>query len=125
MISRPQFNIEVNQNSTFKLTIQITGPDGVTPFGVSDWTFSGSIKENYLESPVPLLYFTASVLDVANSIVEFSLIPYQTAVLTQASYFYDCTGTKHSPTPDEVYRILEGRVKVYPGVTDPHLTDPD
>jgi hypothetical protein len=60
---------------------------------------------------------------MSQSIIEFSLTPYQTAVLAQPSYYYDFIGTNYVTTPDEVYRILEGKVKVYPGVTDSSLTD--
>ena len=127
-ISRPIFNIEVNQNATFKLTLQMTSESlDVSPgafINITDWNFSGSIKQQYADKDPPYMFFTASKLDAARGIVEFSLSAHQTEKLTKALYYYDFIGTtNYSASPDDVYRILEGKVKVYPGVTDSSLVD--
>ena len=121
-MTRPVFNIEINQNATFKMSLQLTST-GSIPLDITSWSFSGSVKQNYTDADPPLVFFTASIIDVPNAVVEFSLTPYQTERLSESNYYYDFIGTNYSTTPDEVYRILEGKVKVYPGVTDSSLTD--
>jgi hypothetical protein len=117
-ISRPIYNIEVNQNATFKLSLELRDSASVL-IPINSWSFSGSIKQNYADVDPPLMFFTASA-DVGTSTIEFSLTPNQTQLLDQPNYYYDFTGTNWSTVPDEIYRILEGKVKVYPGVTDPN-----
>jgi hypothetical protein len=120
----PTYNIDIFQNATFKMSIQLTNSgSGSSPIDITGWSFSGSIKQNYEDSDPSLIYFSASVLDPTQSIVMFSLTPTQTAQLTQPIYYYDCIAVNYPVAPDEVYRILQGRVKVSPGVTDAHIID--
>ena len=120
--SRPRYDININQNATFKMSIQVTNVSG-SPIDINNWSFSGSIKQNYTDNDPPILFFSCSVLDFSQSLISFMLNPYQTEVLSQPSYYYDFIGTNYSTTPDEVYRLLEGKVRVHPGITDPSLTD--
>jgi len=122
MASRPVYDLEINQNATFKMSIQLTDISG-SPLDISNWDFSGSIKEKLTDPDPPLLFFAASVVDVTQSIVSLSLTPAQTTLLTSAAYVYDVIGTNYSTTPDEVYRVLQGKVKVNTGITDPTVTE--
>jgi hypothetical protein len=113
-----QHNITVNQYSTFKETIMLT-TSGSVPLTIVSWSFTGSIRSSF-ESPTSSnIYFTMSVDSVPSAIVTFSLPPWETARLSQKKYFYDIIATNVSPNPDEIYRLLEGKVMVNQGIT-PH-----
>jgi hypothetical protein len=113
-MTQPIYDIAVNQNATFKMSFQLTDSASV-PIDITSWSFTGSIKTS-VQDTAPLLMFTASA-DVTQSIVTISLTPFQTNQLTTTSYVYDIIATNIAPTIDEVYRILQGKVKVNLGVT--------
>ena len=115
-MSLPVYNIEINQNASFKLAVQLTD-SASQPLNITSWSFSGSIKET-TASPDPSLMFFNIAADVSSSIITLSLLPSQTTLLTKTAYVYDVIATNLDPAPDEVYRILQGKVKVNPGVTD-------
>jgi len=113
-MTQPIYDIAVNQNATFKMSFQLTDSASV-PIDITSWSFTGSIKET-AQSTTTLATFTASA-DVTQSIVTISLTPFQTNQLTSTAYVYDIIATNIGPTVDEVYRILQGKVKVNLGVT--------
>lgn len=113
-MTQPIYDIAVNQNATFKMSFQLTDSASV-PISMLSWSFTGSIKATP-QDITPLLMFTTSV-DVTQSIVTISLIPFQTNQLTTTSYVYDIIATNIAPTINEVYRILQGKVKVNLGIT--------
>lgn len=122
MASQPTYDISINQNATFKMSIQLTDVNG-SPLNITSWSFSGSIKENVTDPDPPLLFFTTSIADPSQSVVNISLTPAQTTMLSKTAYVYDVIATNYSTTPDEVYRVLQGKIKVSLGITDPSVTE--
>ncbi len=120
--NRPSYDININQNATFKMSIQLAN-SGSSSIDITGWSFSGSIKENYTDPDPALVYFSHSIVDFSQSIVMFTLTPTQTGTLTKGMYYYDIIAVNYSKVPDEVYRLLQGRAKVSPGVTDGYIID--
>lgn len=121
-MAQPIYDININQNATFKFSIQLQDASG-SALNIVSWSFSGSIKRLSSDADPPFLFFTCSVVDLTQSIVRISLTPAQTTQLTDPNYVYDVIGTNYTTTPDEVYRILQGKVRVNPGITDPSVTE--
>lgn len=113
-MTQPTYDIGINQNATFKMSFQLTDSASVK-LNIVSWSFTGSIKETP-QSLTATTIFTASA-DVTQSIVTISLPPFWTNQLTQPVYVYDIIATNTAAAPAEVYRILQGKVKVNFGVT--------
>lgn len=109
------FDISLDQFASFNMTMQITDT-GSVPVSIVSWSFSGSVKEHY--NRTTLTTFSIDILDVTQSIIRFSLHPHQTGLFTKPTYVYDIIATNVTPNPDEVYRLLEGKVIPRPGVTE-------
>lgn len=123
MTSQPIYNITINQNATFKMSVQLTDESG-SALAISGWQFSGSLKANYDDPDPPVAYFSASVESPSQSLLTFTLTPTQTGVLdSQCIYYYDLIAVNYTLAPDEVYRILQGKARISPGVTDAHIND--
>ena len=108
------YDIEVNQFATYKAALTFTDASNV-PLSIASWSFTGSIREAYT-SPV-IMNFDIDILSVPSASIQLRLDPSQTSTLTGSKYVYDVIAGNVSPNPDEVYRMLEGKVKVRPGVT--------
>lgn len=115
-------NFDINQNATFEYPFQLLDSESNAPINIFNWSFSASIKRMFTD-PNPLIYFTASITDVSQSIVTVRLTPNQTAQLTGSRYVYDITATDLSESPDVVYRLAQGKIKVYLGSTYPTVTE--
>lgn len=110
----PKYDIEVNQFATFKLPLSFTDATGI-PLDISAWSFTGSIRPTFTDPP--LMNFTISVISLASASIMLRLDPSQTSQLENPKYLYDVIAYNVTPNPDEVYRMIEGKVKVNPGVT--------
>jgi len=122
MASQPIYDLNINQNATFKFSLQLTDASG-SALDITGWDFSGSIKGQTIDPDPPLMFFTTSIVDFTQSIINVSLTPAQTTQLVNSQYVYDIIATNYSTTPDEVYRILQGKIKVNAGITDPSVTE--
>lgn len=92
----------------------LTDPSG-SPIILTNWSFTGSLKENYQQTGSTAT-FTCTVTDPSGSISI--TLPYTEArKLVKKKYVYDVIATNITPTPPEVYRILEGQAFVDLGVT--------
>lgn len=120
MASQPIFDLNINQNSTFKFNMQLKDSSG-SVLDITSWSFTGSIKEGKTSPDPSILFFTMSVVDLTASILEAYLTPSQTTQLVNPAYVYDIIATNYATTPDEVYRILQGKIKVSPGITDSNI----
>lgn len=107
-------DIEVKQFATYKAVMSFTDADGV-PVDISAWSFTGSIRETF-DSPV-ITDFNIEVLSLVSASIEVRLDPSQTSMFTGSKYQYDIIAGNVTPNPDEVYRLMEGKVKVRRGVT--------
>lgn len=110
------YDIDINQNATYKISLQLNNSASL-PLNIVSWSFSGSIRQQYGDPDPPVVSFTASA-DVTSSILNLSLTPNQTSLLSQSRYVYDVIAVNYTVSPDEVYRLLQGKVRVHPGVTD-------
>lgn len=117
----PVYNINLDQNATFKFSLQLLTSGNIL-FNIASWSFSGSIKQGVSDADPPIAQFTMSA-DTSSSTIHASLTPDQTKLLNQRHYVYDIIGTNYAIVPDEVLRLLQGKVKVNLGVTDPPPTD--
>jgi hypothetical protein len=110
-----RFDLEMNQRATFNVSLVLTDTSG-SNIDISGWSFTGSIKNNFLETS-SVANFTTEPLPELSAVV-ISMPPSETAKLVKRRYVYDIIATNVSPDPDEVYRILEGKVKVDLAVTN-------
>jgi hypothetical protein len=115
-------DLNINQHASFKLTYQLLDSASATALDITSWSFSASISQQFVDL-LPSVYFTSSVVDLTQSIVEFTLTPAQTALMTGTRYVYDIVGIDKSTTPDTVYRLAQGKVRVYLGSTIPTVTE--
>lgn len=108
-------DIYVNQNATFKMSFSLTDSASGTPIDITSWSFSGSVAT--FSDATPITYFTMSVISPSSSSVQMELTPSQTELLTSSYYYYDVIAANAAPVPPEVYRLLQGKVKVNLGIT--------
>ena len=113
-----KLNITIEQNASLGLTFNLREDDGVTPTSIAGWTFTGSIKQTYQDA-VPLTSFTMSVNSISSASVEAFLSADQTWLLNGSTYVYDFIANNPNTTPEETYRLMYGRAKIIPGVTQP------
>lgn len=110
-----KYDLNINQRATFQLSLVLTDETG-SLIDITGWSFTGSIKNNYSET-ASVASFTTSA-SVAQSAVIITMPPSETEKLVKRRYVYDIIATDIAPNPDEVYRIMEGKVKVDLGVTN-------
>jgi hypothetical protein len=106
------------QNQTFRLPFTLFQDDGVTPINLTGWSFTGSIKAQVSDT-VPLLFFTASIIEPTSGSVQLYLSADTTWLLTKPKYVYDVIANNTTITPIETLRLLKGKVSVNAGVTEP------
>jgi hypothetical protein len=112
------YDICILQNQTFELPFQLYNDDGVTAINLSGWSFTGSIKSQFTD-PVPALYFTSSIVNASSGSIKLYLSAETTWMLTGSKYVYDVIGNNSNVTPVETLRLMQGKVSVRPGVTEP------
>lgn len=112
----PIYDIFVNQYASFDMTMQLNDSTG-SALPIINWGFTGSIKTNVDTDP-PITKFNIIVVDITSSLINISLIPCQSALLNKPQYMYDILATNNNVNPVEVYRLVQGKVKVSLGVTD-------
>ena len=112
------YDICILQNQTFELPFQMYDDNGVTPINLTGWSFTGSIKSTFTDA-APTLSFTASIVDAASGSIKLYLGAETTWQLTNPKYVYDVIANNSNITPTETLRIMQGKVSVKPGVTEP------
>jgi hypothetical protein len=112
------YDICILQNQTFELPFQMYDDNGVTPINLTGWSFTGSIKSTFTDA-TPALIFTSSILDSVSGSVKLYLSAETTWQLTNPKYVYDVIGNNSNITPTETLRLMQGKVSVKPGVTEP------
>jgi archaellin len=105
-------------NQTFELVFYLKQDDGVTSIDLTNWSFTGSIKEQFADQ-TPVMFFTSSIVDVASGSVKLYLGASTTWQLTSPKYVYDVISNNENVTPVETLRILQGKISTRPGVTEP------
>ena len=110
----PSYDINVNQFATFKLPLSFTDVNNA-PLDISAWAFTGSVRLS-VDTPV-ITNFDISIISLASASILLRLDPSKTSQFTSSKYIYDVIAYNVTPNPDEVYRLIEGKVKVSRGVT--------
>lgn len=105
------------QNQTFTLPLTLRNDDG-TLKDLSAWSFTGSIKEKTTDR-VPSLFFTCSVALPVSGTLSLYLSADTTWALTGSKYVYDLIGNNTAVSPVETTRLMQGKITIKPGVTEP------
>lgn len=111
------YDLCILQNQTYRLPLTFKNDDG-SPIDLSAWSFTGSIKEKFTDT-VPVLNFTVEIISAVSGSIALYLSADTTWTLTKPKYVYDLIGTNTTPNPDETLRMMQGKVSVKPGVTEP------
>jgi hypothetical protein len=112
------YDLCILQNQTFELPLQLYQDDNVTPINLTGWSFTGSIKTQ-LGSPDTLMFFTASIVDISSGSIKLYLDANSTWQLNTTKYVYDVIGNNSNVSPVETLRLMQGKVTVKLGVTEP------
>lgn len=104
MIYPATYDIVVLQNSTFKMRLNASSSG--SPINVSGYVFDADIC--YATGGI-ITSFSSEVISAASGIVDFELVPSQTADFTEGEYKYDLNAT--SPNGERYY-WLKGALTV-------------
>lgn len=105
-----EFNI--GQGETFKVLATVENADTGGYLDITDYTFTGQVRENYTTSEVAASFTFTTVSAVSGSFY-IELTPTDTLNLTQRKYVYDVKMTSGSISR----RIIEGYFTVRPAST--------
>jgi hypothetical protein len=111
------YDICVLQNQTFNLILTFENDDG-TPKDLTHWSFTGSIKQKFSDR-APTMFITSSVISAASGTLRLYISADDTWMLTSPRYFYDLISNDSSASPPETLRLMQGKVVVKSGVTEP------
>jgi len=106
-----EFNI--GQGETFKILATLENADSGSYLDITDYTFSGQVRENYNTDEIAATIGVSKVAPFVSGNIVVELTPTQTLELTQRKYVYDIKMTSGSITR----RILEGYFVVRPAAT--------
>lgn len=112
------YDICIFQNQTYRLPMLLVNRDG-QPIDLSSWTFSASIKDRVGNDADPVLNFTSSLFPANSGWVSFYLSADTTWALNKTRYTYDIIGTDNFISPPETVRLLQGKIFLKNGVTEP------
>jgi hypothetical protein len=114
MAELTEFN--VGQGETFRIAATIISDSGSIPLNITNYTFSGQVRENYTTDEVAATFTITKLPPFNSGSVMVELTPDQTLALTQRKYVYDVNMVSGSVTPIK-RRILEGALTVRPTAT--------
>ena len=110
-------DFQVGQGETFKLLVQLKNrTDNDTPLDITDYTFTGQVRENYTTDEVAAAFSFEKVLPYTSGSIYIRLSSDQTMTMNQRKYVYDVNISSGS-IDSTVRRILEGGLTVRPTVT--------
>jgi hypothetical protein len=116
------YDLNIIKGSTFSARVIASNADG-TPVDLSSYQTRGYVKQRYSDSgvlldlgPVPTAgYETSGYIDILVPATGTEVLP-----VTQAVYDIEMYGPTGSQ--DFVLKLLDGRVNIYPEVTNPNST---
>lgn len=106
-----KFNLIIDQGSTFKASITVFDLNN-TNFDITPYSIRGQIRE-YYDSANSVVNFTTAKANAQLGIFTIELTANQTSVIESGDYVYDV----EIDDTVNVFRIVEGYVKVTPEVT--------
>jgi hypothetical protein len=108
---------QIGQGETFKVLVQLKNrSNNNTPLDITNYVFSGQLRENYTTDEVAATFSFEKILPYTSGSLFIKLAAEDTLSLTQRKYVYDINYTSGSVIPT-VRRILEGGLTVRPTVT--------
>lgn len=114
MAELTEFNI--GQGETFRIGATIISDSGSIPLNITDYTFSGQVRENYTTDEVAATFTITKLTPLNSGSIMVELTPEQTLTLNQRRYVYDINMVSGSVTPIK-RRILEGALTIRPTAT--------
>jgi len=110
-------DFQVGQGETFKILVQLLNrSDNNTPLDITNYAFTGQVRENYTTEEVAATFSFEKLLPYNSGSIYIKLDSDDTMLLTQRRYVYDVNITSGSGEPT-VRRVLEGGLAVRPTVT--------
>lgn len=114
MAELTEFNI--GQGETFRFAATIISDSGSIPLNITDYTFTGQVRENYTTDEVTASFTITKLPPFNSGSVMIELTPAQTLTLNQRRYVYDINIASGSVSPIK-RRILEGALTIRPTAT--------
>lgn len=114
MAELTEFNI--GQGETFRFAATIISDSGSIPLNITDYTFTGQVRENYTTDEVAASFTITKLPPFNSGSVMIELTPAQTLTLNQRRYVYDINIASGSVSPIK-RRILEGALTIRPTAT--------
>lgn len=105
--------LSIGQGETFKILITIQNNSSSVPLDITDYAFSGQIRENYTTDDIAATFNFTKITPNNSGSFYIELTPVQTSELNQRKYVYDINMTSGSISR----RILEGAFTVRPTAT--------
>lgn len=110
-------DFQIGQGETFKILLQLKNrSNNNIPMDITDYVFSGQLRENYTTDEVAATFSFEKALPMNSGSLFIKLDADQTLQLTQRKYVYDVNITSGSTGP-VTRRILEGGFTIRPTVT--------
>lgn len=109
-------SLDINQGESFCFNLTANNADG-TSFNLSGYNLRSYIKPRY--SATGFVAFSGLVTNATSGIVQLSLTSTQTNNLSAGIHVYDVEAytTGVSGIDDQVQRLLNGHINIFPNVT--------
>lgn len=108
-----QYDIEIEQGSTFEWEIQVLDTDGTTPLSLAGFLIRSMIRKKY-EDAAATETFTVTITNESNGIFVLSLSATETAAIAKGRYVYD---VELEDINGKVVKLYRGNVTVIPEAT--------
>lgn len=109
-------NFNIGQGESFKIQVDVVIDSGSLPLDLTDWQFSGMVRENYSTDLVAANFTIDKLLPYTSGSIFIQLPAASTIDLTSRKYVYDINMTSGSISPT-TRRILEGQITIRPAAT--------
>ena len=107
-------DFQIGQGETFRILVHLLDrTNNNVPLDITDYTFSGQLRENYTTEEVAATFEFEKAVPMTSGSFFIKMQPEQTVGLTQRKYVYDV----YVNTVTATRRILEGSFTVRPAVT--------
>ena len=110
------YDICILQNTTYRLGMILTDDSG-SFVDITNWSFTGSIRENQNDTLPDIANFDITIVDPASASLSIALYPASSSLLDKKKYYYDIIATNITPSPPDVYRLVQGKISVNSAVT--------
>ena len=109
-------DFQLGQGETFKILVQLYNRELNSPLNITDYTFTGQLRENYTTTVVAAELNFDIISPATSGSLFMSMTPDQTLTLNQRQYVYDVNATYTNVIPI-TRRLLEGKFTIRPLVS--------